>query len=183
MDNQRDYPKFKSLLTSLCETFGKPMSDELLDAWWGALKHVDLPEIQWRVRQYIANANDETKFPRPAQMRPKDQAPPLRGDPNSNPIRDYWRSCVVVDSCAAFGLSIESFEQVLIDNKATLGRALLDLLNEVDAQERRDGRTIGQHRYVQRRAFEIASAYPYLRTEHAQRIALPAAAEIVGDFV
>jgi hypothetical protein len=162
MDMQRDYPKFTKLLARLCETIGKPMTDELTESWWKALRHCDFEDVAERVDRYIARADESTKFPRPAQMRDKNDVPRSAEELSRNPTRDYWRTQIVLTTAKAMGRDHVTLEPVVEEHRDTLGRAMLDLLNELDQQERRDGRTRGMHIGCERRCFEIAWAYPEL---------------------
>ncbi len=154
MDNQRDYYNFKQLISRLCETMGKPLTDELLESWWKALRHVDFDVVASHVERFLARADEATKFPRPSQMRPKNLVPADPDQPVRNFPRDYWRSAIVDACCKTFMVGFDAMEQILIED-AQLAASLRALLDEVCDQEARDGRTVGQHRYVQRRAEEI----------------------------
>lgn len=82
MDHQRDYDKFKRLVSRLAVTFDKFANDELIESWWKALRTVEYSEIERRVDLFIAKATDNTKFPRPGQFRPDDV--PAGGDPRDD---------------------------------------------------------------------------------------------------
>lgn len=94
-----------------------------------------------------------------------------------NVVRDYWRSVIIGETCRAFGHTAESFEPVLIANSDALGHPMRSLLDELEQQERRDGRTEGQHRYVQRACGDIARAFPQLATPRAPKLPQPTRAE------
>lgn len=72
MDHQRDYPKFQKLMARLCTTMDKFLTDELVESWWKALRTVQFGEVERRIESFIARAGENTKFPRPGQMRPDD---------------------------------------------------------------------------------------------------------------
>jgi len=167
MDNQRDYHRFRSLLARMCETLGKPLTDELLESWWKALRHVDFDVVSNRIEAFLARADEATRFPRPAQMRPKHLVPADPDQPQRNHVRDYWRSAVVYEAGKAVGLSMEQLEPYVEEMAASFGTALRELINELEGQETRDGRTIGQHRYCQREAERIARVYVNPRLEVA----------------
>lgn len=162
MDQQRDYLRFQKLIGRLCETLGKPMTDELIESWWKALRHVDFDDCAERVEAFLVRADEATKFPRPAQMRAKNDVPLTGADANRNPIRDYWRSCIVNAVAREMGHTTETLEPFVEANAGTFGRSMLELLNELDSQERRDGRTHGMHLGCYRRCNEIARSYPEL---------------------
>lgn len=81
--------------------------------------------------------------------------------------RGYWRSSVVsavIHELNASGLvrrtDSREFERVMVANRATLGRAMADLLNELDELEIRTGqRTEGIHALCTSRSRSIAGAY------------------------
>lgn len=79
MDHQRDYDKFKRLVSRLCVTFDKFANDELLESWWKALRTADYTEVERRIEAFIANAGSTTRFPRPGQFRPESMG--VAGDP------------------------------------------------------------------------------------------------------
>lgn len=179
MDAIRDHDRFRKLIGRLCETLGKPITDELVESWWKALRHVEFDVVAEKVERFLALADETTRFPRPAQMRPKDQLPV---DPNTlsqNPIRDYWRSTIVHELRYWFGMSLAEIERLLINN-SDIVRPVLSLLNELETQDRRDGRTIGQHRYVQRVTGDIARSWRQFRLENAPP--LPALSHDVPEF-
>ena len=74
-------------------------------------------------------------------------------------VRNYWRSCVVNEARIACGLTHDAMSQSIVENARTIGAALRNLLDELCEQDMRDGRTVGQHRYCQRRAGEIVRTY------------------------
>ena len=156
---QRDYPKFTKLLARLCETIGKPMTDELVESWWKALRHCDFQDVGERVDRFIARADESTKFPRPAQMRDKNDVPRSADELSRNPTRDYWRTQIVNTVAKELGYTTDTFEPILEFHSDTLGKMLLDLLNELDSQERRDGRLHGMHIGCYRRCLDIAAAW------------------------
>jgi hypothetical protein len=72
MDHQRDFANFRRLMAKLCETMDKPLTDELVESWWKALRTVQYAEVERRVDAFLARASEGTKFPRPGQFRPDD---------------------------------------------------------------------------------------------------------------
>lgn len=155
MDTQRDFERFKTLVTRLCSTMSQFCNDELIESWWKALKHVDYGVVEANVDRFLGRADEGTRFPRPSQMRPKDLAPP---DPTlgaRNPVRDYWRSMIVHSVAAGLQIPIESFEAFLVANSHSLGPAMRDLMDELCEQEMRGGRTDGMHSGCMRRCGEI----------------------------
>ncbi len=66
-----EFDVFKGELKQLCATLGKSYTDSLGEAYWRALRDVDLDELQAHVERILLNATSETKFPKPAQLRKK----------------------------------------------------------------------------------------------------------------
>jgi len=66
-----EFDSFKGELKQLCATLGKAYTDALGEAYWRALRDVDLDEIQAHVERILLNATAETKFPKPGQLRKK----------------------------------------------------------------------------------------------------------------
>ncbi len=136
MDLQRDYPAFRTLLKRLCETMGKLFTDELLESWWKALRHCDLFHVERRVDAFLAKAAPETKFPRPSQMRDPEDVP---GEtPDQDYRRGYWRGCIIAGIAHESGHTHASLEPVITANRDTLGRSMLDLLNDLGGCETSD---------------------------------------------
>lgn len=78
--------------------------------------------------------------------------------------RGYWRSTIVHAVARAMGYTVDAFERVLVANKHSLGRAMKDLLDEVDELEATTGqRTAGQEAMVARRCTEIITAFRQLK--------------------
>ena len=68
-----------------------------------------------------------------------------RSDDPAEWRRGYWRSCIVHAVAHELGYTVQTFEPVLIANRASLGRACADLLDEIDNLEAATGqRTKGQ---------------------------------------
>jgi hypothetical protein len=100
---------------------------------------------------------------------------PFTPPPNHN--RNYWRSHVVHEAARAFGYLLAVFEVVLIQHRTTLGPVLVDLVDELEQQSNRDGRTAGQHRYARRRCEELARAREDRRSRMAMRLPPPTPSE------
>lgn len=78
--------------------------------------------------------------------------------------RGYWRSCIVTLVSRGLGYDGETFEPVLIANKSSIGRAMRDLLDEVDELEVTTGqRTPGMDTMVSERCVDIVTAFKALR--------------------
>jgi hypothetical protein len=165
MDQQRDFNRFTNLLRRLCRSLqefdGDDAFNPLLETWWKALRHVDYQVVSDRVDDFLAKADKDTKFPRPAQMRPVDMPPPAAGELAGNPARDYWRSTIVNEVARLLGHTHLTLEPHICGLKE-FARALLDLLNDETDQELRFGRSHGMHVGCHRRCEEIARAYIHL---------------------
>lgn len=157
---------------------------ERVEAWWAGLQRMSLPLFVRCIEFLVANPWPDYLPKKREEVIPHDLwkvAKNLRGGSaeaaqgGANYIRNYWRSCIVHDAVQAFGYRGElvQFEELLIAHRDDLGQPLRDLLDELEVQDRRDGRTEGQHRYVQRRCEELAHAFPHLRSEHAQQLPPP----------
>lgn len=68
MDHQKDFEPFKRMLSRLCVTFDKFANEELIEAWWKALRREPFATVERQVENFIASANDKTKFPKPGQF-------------------------------------------------------------------------------------------------------------------
>jgi len=66
-----EFDSFKGELKQLCATLGKAYTDALGEAYWRALRDIDLDELQAHVERILLNATAETKFPKPGQLRKK----------------------------------------------------------------------------------------------------------------
>jgi hypothetical protein len=100
MDHQRDFDNFRKLMARLCTTMDKFPTDELVESWWKALRTVQFHEIERRIEAFIARAGENTKFPRPGQMRPEDSpAYDPREEARDRHVREEntrsWRAFIV----------------------------------------------------------------------------------------
>lgn len=78
--------------------------------------------------------------------------------------RGYWRSCIIEQVSRNLGYDSATLEPVVVANKSSLGRAMKDLLDEVDESEQRTGqRTPGHSQMVFDGAQRIAVAFNQLR--------------------
>lgn len=66
-----EFDSFKGELKQLCATLGKAYTDALGEAYWRALRDIDLDELQLHVERILLNATTETKFPKPGSLRNK----------------------------------------------------------------------------------------------------------------
>lgn len=83
-------------------------------------------------------------------------------DPNAL-RRGYWRSTIVTYVARGLGYHVDTLEPVLIENKS-LGRAMLDLLNDLDELEVATGqRTPGQETMCAERCTDIVNAFKLLK--------------------
>lgn len=156
---------------------------ERVDAWWLGLGKMPFSQFV-RCAEHLLSVTPWPDYlpKRRTELIPADMwkvSREIRGgatgptDGFGNHIRDYWRSCVVHEVSHHLGHSVTTFEPVLVANRDTLGRSLLALLDELESQERRDGRTVGQLRYCQHKAEQIARMFAQLATEHAPLLAPP----------
>ncbi|HZP86618.1 MAG TPA: hypothetical protein VFB54_07335 [Burkholderiales bacterium] len=77
MDTQRDFAPFRKLLDQLCVTFDRPPAkDELVNAYWDALRDARFDEVSRNVARIIRTATEKTRWPKPGQLR--DAAPDER---------------------------------------------------------------------------------------------------------
>lgn len=82
--------------------------------------------------------------------------------------RGYWRTLIVAEMADLLGHTFGSLEHVIVAHKATLGAAMLNLLNDSEQAEVSAGeRTWAMERECQRRCGEIAKGYPELRRDRA----------------
>lgn len=89
---------------------------------------------------------------------------PRAGDDPNELRRGYWRSTVIAAVARALGHSPETLAPLVAANKDSLGRAMRDLLDEVDENELRTGqRTKGHEQMVFEGASRIAVAFNQLR--------------------
>ena len=73
-----DYEPFQKLLDGLCATWDRPPAkDELVAAYWGALKDASYAEIRRNVDRLIKTATRDSKWPRPGDLRDQTPSVPL----------------------------------------------------------------------------------------------------------
>jgi hypothetical protein len=63
---QIDDPKFRSILASFGEVYGKPISPQLASLWWESLKDLPIELVEAGAKSWIRHGK---QFPRPAQVR------------------------------------------------------------------------------------------------------------------
>lgn len=66
-----EFDEFAGEIKQLCATLKHRFTDALAQAYWRALRDVDLEQIQAHVERILLNATGDTKFPKPAQLRDK----------------------------------------------------------------------------------------------------------------
>jgi hypothetical protein len=157
--------------------------EDRIEAWWTGLQKMPFPVFVRCMEHLLAAQAWPDYLPkRKGDMAPGDlwkiarelRAGAGEGDPaGRNHIRDYWRGAIVHNVAAALGHTAVTFEPVLVAHKDSMGRAMRTLLDELEQQDRRDGRTIGQHIYAQRKCEDIARMFPHLATERAPRLPEP----------
>jgi len=72
--HQDDFPGFKAVLVQLGEVYPKKITDDTVQAYWGALKDLSLATI---IRLASQHAKYAKFFPKPVELRPKEDKPPL----------------------------------------------------------------------------------------------------------
>jgi hypothetical protein len=163
MDHVRDFSAFKHLLARLCEVFSKPMTDELLESYWGALRNSSLVQVTSIAERYIASATDKSRMPRPAQLRPDDD--PLPGETGPNWARGFWRSQIVdalfdelaITRRVCAPAEVEGYIARHGDAFGSL-RPLLDELEDLEAKNKGQ-RTPGMFQLVTQRCSAVCKAY------------------------
>jgi hypothetical protein len=67
-----EYPDFESLLKKNSQVFSKKLTDEMVQGYWESLKDLSLSTVT----RCAANHMRYSKFfPKPSELRPKDEAP------------------------------------------------------------------------------------------------------------
>jgi hypothetical protein len=146
------------------ETYG----DEPTEAWRACLRAyspkdigraIDALELKEHTRQHPPTEPEFRALLKHA-ARSNVKAP---DDPNEL-RRGYWRSSIITLVSRGLGYTADTFEAVLIENKTSLGRAMRDLLDEVDELETTTGqRTAGMESLVLERSGEIVTAFKQLK--------------------
>ena len=87
-----------------------------------------------------------------------------RKDDPTDYLRGYWRAAIVNEVATKLGYTFETLEPVIVANRATLGKAMRDLLDALCDSERRTGqKTEGMHVWCERACQEIADGCWQLR--------------------
>jgi hypothetical protein len=152
-----DFDEFRAVLNTLSTTFGKPQLDDVtVQAYWNALKDQTLESVK---RQAAHHTRYAKFFPRPVELRPRDERKPLAPgiDDNTNWVRGFWRTQVVHGVSTALGQSFDDFERTLILNQQQLAEPMRRLLDHCEAQERTSGRTDALLAHCRREAVDIGS--------------------------
>lgn len=70
MNQLTEYESFRALLDGLCATWDRPPAkDEMVSAYWNALKDVRYGEVKSNVERLIRIATRDSKWPRPGDLR------------------------------------------------------------------------------------------------------------------
>jgi hypothetical protein len=65
-----EFNQFRELLDELCATWDRPPAkDELVRAYWDALKDVRFSEVRANATRILRTATKDTRFPKPAELR------------------------------------------------------------------------------------------------------------------
>ena len=162
MDTQRDYLPFRTLIARLCETMGKPCTDELIESWWKALRNASITAVEARIDAFIAKADEGTRFPRPAQIRPPETVA-ASAEPNpygESWLRGYWRTAIMETLAHMTGQTVAALQPIIVAKRETVGRQIRELMDEMQERETRTGqRTPGHDEYAQKACLEIARAF------------------------
>jgi hypothetical protein len=79
---RHDFAEFRSLLDRCAEVYGKPKpSDALLETYWSSLLDVNIAVVR---RCADAHLKHSKFFPKPAELRPKEDKPQAVRDPASD---------------------------------------------------------------------------------------------------
>lgn len=151
--------------TRWSQTYG----DNVTEAWRACLRPfsprdigraIDALELKEHTRQHPPTEPEFRALLKHA-ARSNTKAP---DDPNQL-RRGYWRSSIVHLVARGMGFSgPDTLEPVVIANKHSLGRAMADLLGEVDDLEIATGqRTAGMETFVLERSREICQAFRELQ--------------------
>jgi hypothetical protein len=74
MDRAHDFDPFRALLDQLCAVFDRPPAkNELVQAYWDALRFAPIAEIERNVKRIVRTATKSTRWPKPGDLR--DEAP------------------------------------------------------------------------------------------------------------
>lgn len=84
MNQLTEYEPFRALLDGLCATWDRPPAkDEMVLAYWNALKDTRYGEVKGNVERLIRTATRDSKWPRPGDLRneaPSNVTPAREGD-------------------------------------------------------------------------------------------------------
>jgi hypothetical protein len=70
MNQLTEYEPFRALLDGLCATWDRPPAkDEMVLAYWNALKDARYGEVKGNVERLIRTATRDSKWPRPGDLR------------------------------------------------------------------------------------------------------------------
>lgn len=148
-------------------------TDQPTTAWRDCIKHYSPQAIAGAIALLDAKEHTRQHPPTEPEFRALLKQAARHASQNSdNPNelrRGYWRSTIINAVARELGYTMETLEPVVIANKHSLGRAMRDLLDEVDELEVRTGqRTKGQEDLVREGAHRVAIAYNALRAAQKQ---------------
>lgn len=65
---EKDFEKFREGLAGIYGFYDKEINTFVLDIWWGALKHFDLPSIIQAFNRHVVNTESGKWLPKPADI-------------------------------------------------------------------------------------------------------------------
>lgn len=66
--NARDLPEFTLLLTGFCVLYGKPVSEMLIELYWGALESFEFDAVKKAFQAHLSNPDTGQFMPKPADV-------------------------------------------------------------------------------------------------------------------
>lgn len=83
-----DFVRFEACMRRLEEIYGKKVSDSAMQAYWNALRDMPYQQVEERINSHIRYAKF---FPKPLEIRPKEDRPKDRDANSDANFRDAQR--------------------------------------------------------------------------------------------
>lgn len=85
---KEDFARFEVCMRKLEEIYGKKVSDSAMQAYWQALRDMPYQQVEERINTHIRYAKF---FPKPLEIRPKEDRPKERDAASDGAFRDAER--------------------------------------------------------------------------------------------
>jgi hypothetical protein len=88
---KEDFQRFRDCMRRLEGIYSKQIPDDVMQAYWGALKDLPFELVRERIDSHIRYGKF---FPKPQEIRPKEERPKERNAAGDAAVADAEKSCI-----------------------------------------------------------------------------------------